>query len=336
MLFVKRLLYWANTWIKSLLGLPTTQFSPITKLPQDIVEQIISYFIYDIRNLLACSLTCRSWYTAAVSHLHYSLTTDEDPPSWVDKKCRWPGPLEKSYKLGLLPLVKRFRIRLQSFRARFIPELLSGRNMDYFAALANLQELGIDDLDLRSFMPILQQCFGHFSPTLRFLALKEPVGCCRQILYFIGLFPNLQDFKLHYYGLKFGPKCAVDATLTPLSVPPLQGWLTLTFFTKTCIVRGMIAFFGGLHFRHMDLFGVECLPLLLDECAETLETLRLYPTDPYGKDIVLKVPWKGRVVQRVIRSEKAALTFRFVTEQVPSDTRDHRGINLLCGSQGGI
>ncbi|KAF9786186.1 hypothetical protein BJ322DRAFT_773678 [Thelephora terrestris] len=45
----------------------------------------------------------------------------------------------------------------------------------------------------------------------------------------------------------------------------------------------MITLFGGLWFHHMDLFGVKCLPLLLEKCAETLETLRLYPTDPYGE-----------------------------------------------------
>jgi hypothetical protein len=48
---------------------------------------------------------------------------------------------------------------------------------------------------------------------------------------------------------------------------------------------GMIAFFGGLRFRSMDLFRVKCVRLLLDACAETLETLRLYPTDLYGESL---------------------------------------------------
>ena len=33
----------------------------------------------------------------------------------------------------------------------------------------------------------------------------------------------------------------------------------------------------------MDLFRVKCVRLLLDTCAETVETLRLYPTDSYGE-----------------------------------------------------
>ena len=66
------------------------------------------------------------------------------------------------------------------------------------SALTNLQELGIDDLQAFDFMPNIQQCFGHFAPTLRFLALKSPGGSCRQILYFIGLFSSLQDLKTCY------------------------------------------------------------------------------------------------------------------------------------------
>ena len=53
-------------------------------------------------------------------------------------------------------------------------------------------------------------------------------------------------------------------------------------------MEDMIALFGGLRFRHMDLFKVRCVRLLLDACAESLETLRLYPTDQYGEIFVFK------------------------------------------------
>lgn len=49
-------------------------------------------------------------------------------------------------------------------------------------------------------------------------------------------------------------------------------------------MKEMITLYGGLRFRYMDLFRVKCVRLLLDACVETLETLRLYPTDPYGED----------------------------------------------------
>jgi hypothetical protein len=276
--------------IKRLLGGGTsktsvTRSSPIAKLARELVELIVSHLIYDTPTLLACSLTCYSWYIATVSHLHHTLTTDNGRRAV--KKYLWPTPLQKSYELGLLPFVTRLRIRLDYYcRVKFTPEWLDRRTLRYFSALTNLQELGIDNLRVSKFMPTIRQCFGHFSPTLRFLALSKPKGSCRQILYFIGLFPNLQDLKLHCYPFRGTRKSTADAALVPLSIPPLRGRLMLTDFERPSLVRDMITLFGGLRFRHMDLFMVNCVRLLLDACAETLETLRLYPTDPYGEEFL--------------------------------------------------
>ena len=195
----------------------------------------------------------------------------------------WPGPLQNSYELGLLPFVKRFRIRLDNHKFS-----LDSHAQRYFPALTNLQELGIDHLQLPSFMQTIHQCFGHLAPTLRFLALRNPQGSCGQILYFIGLFPNLQDLKLCYDFPTKERESTVDAGLLPLSIPPLHGRLTLTCFTREKIMEDMIALFGGLRFRSMDLFKVKCVRLLLGACAGTLETLRLYPTDPYGGELLLE------------------------------------------------
>ena len=76
-----------------------------------------------------------------------------------------------------------------------------------------------------------------------------------------------------------------DVDLTPLSVPPLCGRLTLMCFAKEKLVKDMITYFGGLRFRYMDLFRVKCVRLLLGACADTLEGLRLYPTDKYGEKL---------------------------------------------------
>jgi len=258
--------------------------SPITRLPQEVLEAIISSLIYDTRSLLACSTTCRSWYIATAPQLHHSLTIDADPTYPSDRNHPWPRPLQKSYELGLLPLVKRFRIRMGIANdTGFNPKWLDEPNLRYFSALTNLQELGIDYLRVSDFMPTIRQCFGHFSPTLRLLALKQPMGSCRHILYFIGLFPNLQDLRLHYPFPRDEEDGSADATLVPPSVPPLRGRLTLTCFTRVNLLKDMVTFFGGLRFRYMDLFRVKCVRLLLDACTETLETLKLYPSDPYGE-----------------------------------------------------
>ena len=264
--------------------IPTLRPSPITRLPQELVELVISHFTRDTCTLLACSMTCYSWYIAAVPHLHHTLTTDT--LGMAKRENVWPRPLRSSYKLGLLPLVKQFRIR--TFCSPFTSKVFDASILLCFSALTNLQELGIDELQLPSFMPNIQRYFGHFAPTLRLLALNEPCGTSRQILYFIGLFPNLQDLKLCYNSSFMDRDGAADADLIPLSVPPLCGRLTLVCFAKEKLVKEMIALFGGLRFRYMDLFRVKCVRLLLGASAGTLEGLRLYPTDPYGEELLPK------------------------------------------------
>ena len=288
-LFINQLWYRTKAKIVRLLFGGTqegpTGPSSIARLPQELVEMVISYFIYDTRSLLACSMTCYSWYIAAVPHLHHTLTTDEHRTRGSLRRHLWPRPLQMSYDLGLLPLVKRFRIRQDNVcTVRLTPEELRGRTLRHFSALTNLQELGIDYLRVSNFIPIIQQCFGHLSPTLRFLALKEPTGSSRQILYFIGLFPNLQDLRIIYPFPEDEQESTDDATLIPLSIPPLRGRLILACFRREKLMEDMVVLFEGLRFRRMDLFRVKCVGFLLRECAETLETLSLYPSDPYGEE----------------------------------------------------
>ena len=163
-------------------------------------------------------MTCYSWYASTVPHLHRTLTIHDSRnlPGYL-----WPKPLKKSYELGLLPLVTRFRICL--WNPAFTPKQFNWFTLRHFYALTNLQELGIDNLQVSSFMPIIRRCLGHLSPNLRFLALKDPNGTRRQILYFIGLFANLHDLKLQYSEPMDEPEDTADATLhsfrgTPVSL----------------------------------------------------------------------------------------------------------------------
>jgi hypothetical protein len=50
----------------------------------------------------------------------------------------------------------------------------------------------------------------------------------------------------------------------------------------------MIDLFGGIQFHHVDLYFVGRMSLLLDACAEALETLRLYITDPHSEQFFQK------------------------------------------------
>jgi hypothetical protein len=176
-----QLWYRTKAKIKSLFwgGIPeesTAHPCPLARLPQRLVTLIISHLIYDRRTLLACSATCYSWYIAAAPHLHHTLTTDNDYIGYnPDKRYFWPRPLRRSCNLGLLPLVKRLRIRSgeRGFH-HFTPKQLGRRILSYFSALMNPQELGIDYLQVSSFMPSIQRHFGHLSQHFGSLPSRSP------------------------------------------------------------------------------------------------------------------------------------------------------------------
>jgi hypothetical protein len=268
---------------------PPILSSPASRLPQEIVEIVIAHLIYDKHSLLACSLTCHSWYIAAAPHLHHALVTPTY--SWyLNKNLVWPRPLQAMNKLGLLPLVRKFQVRegTHLFHDRFSQLRFSSHTLHHFQALTNVQELGIEYLDIPSFMPRIRQYFNHFSPNVRSLSLRAPKGSHRQIVYFIGLFQRLEDLKL-LYGTRDDiqdpqDELADDATLIPLFAPPLRGRLTMVGLKEAGLVKEMIGLFGEIRFRYMDIYDVEGTQLLLAACVDTLETLRLNPEDPRGKE----------------------------------------------------
>ena len=266
----------------------STRASPAARLPLEVVREIITYLFGDVWSLRTCSLTCYSWYIASVPHLHHAVFIE---PSYSScRKLRWPNPLPHMHALGLLPLVKTLWIRgydrcdpANAFSSKRLNRCILRR----FRALNNVEQLMIDYLDIASFVPRIQRYFGHFMPTVKFLSLKEPRGSRRQIIYFIGLFQHLANLRLLYDGGYSVHEPVDDLTLIPLFAPPLQGSLVMTYFTRAGLLKDMIELFGGIRFRHMSLNSVDGMRLLLDACAQTLESLYLYPTDPRGKDLSL-------------------------------------------------
>ena len=186
------------------------------------------------------------------------------------------------HELGLFPLVRKFRFQgsevLPGVRS-FSPELFNPDILHQFSALTNVRELTIDFLDIPSFTPQTQQYFGHFLPTVRSLALESPEGSSRQIIFFIGLFRDLEDLHLPHDKRDFlwwrEEQPANDPTLVPPSIPPLRGRFTATWFDEAEPLEDMINLFGGIRFRQMSLCHVNGAQLLRDACAETLEVLEL-------------------------------------------------------------
>ena len=305
---------------------PTFPPPSAAMFPQEIVDVIIDHLFYDSHALQACSLTCRSWYIAALPHLHHSVVTGPTefitgygspsikhmcqlsssqtiisglrPDNFLTNSLWWTAHVRRMYKLGLFPFIKKFHIRtIVHLNSRemnyelheFSPELFDHQILRQFSALTNVRDLAIDSLDIPSFIPELRRYFGHFIPTVQSLTLKRPKGSRRQIVFFIGLFQHLEDLKLPEDEAVFQDELPDDPTLVPPFIPPLRGRLTMSCFTRIGVVEDMISLFGGIRFRHMDLFYTYGMRLLLDAAAESLETLRLYPNDPRSERVLTDV-----------------------------------------------
>jgi len=260
---------------------PTASSSPATRLPQEIINITIAYLTYDTHTLRACTLTCYSWYIAAVPHLHYALSIETRT---LDQMFWRANPLWHMHTLGLLPLVRKLRVVDKNYpNFWFSKKLFNFRVLRPFLTFTNVRKLEIDFLDIPSFLPSIRRYFGHFPPTVQSLTLREPRGSRREIIYFIGLFQHLQNLKFSYDKPKLEEESADDPTLTPLFIPPLRGWLELSCFTRVDLLKDMIDLFGGIRFCYMYLYNVDGMRLLLDACAKTLKILVLNPADPRGE-----------------------------------------------------
>ena len=277
----------ANMWYRSkvevnrLLSSPPPEICTAHKstspLPYEIIEMVIAHLIDDIPTLKASSLTCRSWYIVTTRHIHHTLVLGR---GFTHDRLK---PLFKLHSLGLIPLVQEIQVE-RPFGADnwFVPRAFSKRTLRYFSAFANVHTLGLQRLEISQFFPHIERYFGQFSPTLRSIALFDPRCTPRQLSRFLSLFSNLNDIKI-WGPFSFVPNTTVlNATPIPLSTPPkLRGRLTLGHFGYTETWTHFIALCGGLRFRRMELFAsASCAPVLLEACAETLETLHFDANDP--------------------------------------------------------
>ena len=106
---------------------------------------IVAHLVYDKCSLMACSLTCRSWYIASTPHLHHTLVLENA----LRGRRSWPEPLQKASELGFLPLVKKLRLRRAFANARRLDSPQNLFNHDIlcqFSGLTNVQKLVVDDL----------------------------------------------------------------------------------------------------------------------------------------------------------------------------------------------
>ena len=167
---------------------------PIRDLPYDIAEIIIGYLTRDLGDLKACSLACRSWYIAAVPHLHHTLTLRGNRPDVTRGKLK---PLSKLYELGLIPLVKEIRVEQEwDMGGWFAPQAFGYHDLRHFSAFTNVHTLKLQRVEIYRFVPLINHYFGHFSSTLRSVMLFNPNCTPRQLSHFLSLFKNLDNIEI--------------------------------------------------------------------------------------------------------------------------------------------
>ena len=270
----------------------THQWTRITdeqtpRLPHGILQMITAHLTRDLRTLKACSLTCRSWYIIVVPHLHHTLTLSWERPCFNRRgKKKRPSahhklkPLPELHNLGLIPLVKKIRVeqrveRWNDIHPWLVPRAFTRRDLRYFSAFANVQVLVLQRLQIYCFIPGIGRYFEHFSPTLQSIGLHDPCCTPKQLSHFLSLFSNLDDIEIHQATIFIPDKAVRDTELVPFSAPKLRGRLTLVNFHWAETWTNLVNSCGGLWFRHMDLYrSTECIPVLMEACAGTLETLR--------------------------------------------------------------
>jgi len=252
-------------------GTSTTHASSYN-LPSETTQMIIAHLIRDLNVLKACSLTCRSWYTIAVPHIHHTLTLHNKAN---DDSRRGLKPLSVLHGFGLAPLIKEIRVGGRpEWGAWFVPRTFSPDDLRHFSAFSNVRTLVLRTVKVAEFIPGIEQHFGHLSSSLRSIGLWGPCCTPRQLSHFLSLFSNLDDISIGSLKQPLGITTP-DTELVPFSAPRLQGRLELRRFDWVETWTDLIASCGGLRFHYMDLYWVGgCTPILLRACAETLRTLR--------------------------------------------------------------
>jgi len=246
------------------------------RFPTEILEMVVACLISDIPSLKACATTCFAWYNAAAPHLHHTLILRQRHPDPAHQGLK---PLSELAELGLLPLVRGVQFRSYVFNDNgpwVAPRFFSTQSRDYWLTLAGIQYLTVEDLDFSMFETGVEKYSVHLSPTLQSLTLIHPRCHPRQLLDFLRLFPKLDDIRL--INCEFSDE--EDPTPNTLHAPILgsfRGNLTIRSLLVDGVLRDFIAASGGARFIEMNLYDVLEMQLLLETCAETLETLRIYP-----------------------------------------------------------
>jgi hypothetical protein len=259
-------------------------------LPRELVNEIMRHNGNDLETLKRCSLTSRTFYSAARPLIHSRMALGVR-----SARLGWPR--------GLQSTLDTYTDQADVFNARYLSmaeergllrygyvrevdidltTLARPENvlqLQQLRALETVHTLTIESLALHKVLPIFDSCFSHFVPTLQSLCLRATrYENVHQLMEFICRFPRLDDLELTD---PLGPDDLgmVDAppgTEKPRPQQPLPFRGHLVLQGNVSIVQSPLDHSGGIRFRSIEVGArQQDLAKLLVACSSTLELLRI-------------------------------------------------------------
>lgn len=262
-----------------------------TRLPPELVDEILWYLSDDLPALKACSLTCKIMLGSARpligSWLFLSSTRNRKSKARSMKSIlkRFKGPPDPFERLvvanrqGLLQCTQHLVIKMG--RLQLTPQPLRPY-IPYLRSIGRLQTLAIDGLDISAFMPMFDDCFGMFTRSLRALDIGSTRDPESYLLWFITQFPFLEDLSIrsrHAICLYSGVSPPI-----PRTSPPFRGHLNLSSVVdsrRLCETLAQLP--KGLNFTSLELKGCEKPVAIITACQFTLKSVKYTWTSSSGK-----------------------------------------------------
>ena len=237
------------------------------QFPQELVDEVIDN-LNNPRDLRACSLISSRWLERSRRRLFANLALN----TWNFDKWRRnipPGPN------GVSAYVRSLTLRQARSIVSLEPETLMGI-MDHLTSFRRLETLLLQDVNFDDLFdgPSLTQCFGHFGVSVKSLHLHGIRTDISTVLFFIGLFPNLDHLAIS------SPILSNGETEVPKEALPLRGILRLSGLgaTSSTLLRGILLIplhLEELSVTHSQIANSGVLNRLIEACAQTLKKVEL-------------------------------------------------------------
>ena len=231
-------------------------------LPPETVDQIID-FVDNYRTLRICSLVAKSWLYRSRMHLFRDVV--------LFSHRRWQKIIPTGHTSPAVYTRTLTLVQSGTAGGRWI---ITDNLYPFFSHLRdfkNVRKLVLDEWVPSEFSEGgLKKYFGHFGKNLRSLELSGEKMRPDSFLFFLGLFPNLEDLSMK--------QCVEGSGTNPVPAvsPKLSGRLTTR--TKTplqALCRLLLRFREICLHEHQDDYQE-----LIDACGKTLVDFRAMSVDP--------------------------------------------------------